>query len=381
VNHLDVTFIETQNFIKSNLPVKLSLDVSMRLKRGLQHFLSIQPQEDKIRALYKLVIVHATKSEVACPTSGLIFLKLFAGNSLETSDQTTLSSKMILESFRKSDYDRKIIDILTTTLLLVSASTKISIKKSTSNKSYIELVDGYSFNCKPLMFIKPTELSRAKVVCIDGFIESVSEIHHLLEHLALTKIPCLLFSRGMSNDVLHTLKVNNDRQSLIALPYVVPFDPENVNVLVDLAVVCGTDVSSSHKGSLISSIQLDDVPFVDKITLSGTSISIKNESTKKRTHDHIKHLNEVLIERPEIDSILSSRLKSLSSSCIDIAIPDDIDFFRLSSQLDEGLRIIRTLSSSAYDPFKTASDFLDSFMKLCKELSLSTFIYSSCQSV
>ena len=151
MNQLDVTFVTTQNFIKSNLPVKLSLDVSMRLKRGLQHFLSIQPQEDKIRALYNLTIVHAAKSEAACPTSGLLFLKLFTGANLDAADHTQLSSKMILESFRKSEYDRKIVDILTTVLSLVTASTKISIKKSTSNMSYVEVIDGYSFSCMPLM--------------------------------------------------------------------------------------------------------------------------------------------------------------------------------------------------------------------------------------
>ena len=59
-------------------------------------------------------------------------------------------------------------------------ATKLSIKKSAIGQTYIDVCEGYNFSIKSLINTPATELKNSKIVCIDGYIESASEIHHLL---------------------------------------------------------------------------------------------------------------------------------------------------------------------------------------------------------
>ena len=112
-------------------------------------------------------------------------------------------------------------------------------------------------------------LRDARIACIDGYVESVSELHLLLEELSEAKVPCFLFVRGMSEDVLHTIKTNNDRKTLMVFPYIVPFDLDSVNTIVDIAVSAGTDVLSNLKSDKIQ-ISLGDANSSAVITLPGS---------------------------------------------------------------------------------------------------------------
>ena len=48
-----------------------------------------------------------------------------------------------------------------------------------------------------------------KFIIIDGYIETVGEIHHLLDQAYKTKVPHVIFCFGMSNEVDHVIKYNN----------------------------------------------------------------------------------------------------------------------------------------------------------------------------
>jgi hypothetical protein len=171
----------------------------------------------------------------------------------------------------------------------------------------------------------------------------------------------------MSDDVLHTIKVNFDRKTVLVYPYCIPFDPENVNTIVDIAVVSGTDVISSTKGQLISSLDPKSLGTIESCTLSSSVISIKNRSTKKRVQDQVLNLKRLLDDRQELEDILTKRIKSLSSSCIDINIPDDINFPSTSSRLDEGIRVIRAILENKFFPEEVAQKYVDAYVALMQD--------------
>src|SRR5574343_71568 len=106
------------------------------------------------------------------------------------------------------------------------------------NEPSIERCSGYSFNVRPAIDVTG-KFKLARIACIDGYIESVSELHYMLEQASETKEPCIMFARGMADDVKHTLKVNFDRASLKVVPIVVPFDLDGINTLNDLSIVTG----------------------------------------------------------------------------------------------------------------------------------------------
>lgn len=349
-----------KNLVKENLRNKISLDCtgkSPKTKRGLQHFLSLHLKDKKSQILYEIVLTHASYCEKSCPGSGLIFLEMFASGSKDVT--TTLKTRRDIDnSLRNSKYSKKITDILLYILNSCEENTKVTIKKSTSHNTFIEETEGYSFQVNHLLKTIYSSFVDARIACIDGYIENVTELHRLLTDLSESKTACLIFCRGMSDDVLHTIKVNNDRQTILVIPFVVPFDVENVNTIVDIAVVSGTDVLSSNKGDLISSLDIKKTGKVERVDVHNNVVSISNTSTRSRVIEHIENLKNTLEERREIEEILSKRLRSLTSSCIDVHLPDDIRFFSDSQQLDEGIRTITSCIKNSYNPLETASYYI-----------------------
>lgn len=339
---------------------------SVRVKRGLQKLLDKKYRDSHAQVIYESILMHALESERTCPDSGLEFLRLICG--LPCLEERKIRSfSDVEELFKRKGFSSRIRNILTQVVDNSTLTTNISIKKSSNCKTYVDINPGYSFILKPLLKGETCVLQKPKVICIDGYVESVSEIHHILSYFSENPSPALIFTRGMNEDVLHTIKVNNDRGTLNIHPFVVPFDLDNVNTIVDIAVVAGTDITSSLKGDLISSIDMKNIGGFDSCAVIGGNLKVKSIVNSKRIQDHIKNLKESILARPDVEDILSKRLKSLSANCIDIAIPDDINYYSDSQQLDEGIRSLTAIFNNTYDPVVTAQFYFDKFHSTFKD--------------
>lgn len=360
-----------QDFVEKNLQINFSLDCreeTRQKKTQIQHFLSILPKRTEDQNLYKILLNYMIQSESACPGSGKLFLEKFCNKSI--SKTTQISTKRDLVSFLKErSYSKDVTSVLLETIEILDIDSKISLKKSNSKNLSIEYINSFTFDLHSLVKVNNLEILKPKVVCIDGYIENISEIHHLLTEISEQKIPLLLFCRGMSDDVLHTIKVNNERKTIQVFPYSVQFDIENVNTLVDLANISCCDVISSVKGDLISSIKFSSLGNVDKANISQSSVSLRAKETE-RLKNHIENLKLTIKDRLEISDILSKRLKSLSSSYLEISIPEGIDFYFKSQELDEGIRIISSFLSNTYTPEKTANFYLSSMTEYLNNLHI-----------
>ena len=225
-------------------------------------------------------------------------------------------------------------------------SGKIFIDASDNKHYVIEIEDGCNFNVE--IFPKFLEKSNnwdkkfVKVVIVDGIIEKVSEIHHILEHGSKNKEPIVIFARGFGEEVLSTLYLNFLRKTLDVFPVTVGFD-ENVNMLNDIAVVCDSDVVSSIKGELISSIDLDNLSTVEKISVSGSTITIINSSANQNINTHIENiLNNA--GNFKNSKIIADRIKGLTSRCVTIYLHGNYqkqqsDYY----ELDRALRSIKSV--------------------------------------
>lgn len=357
------------SFIRKNLEVRTSI-CEGSVKRDLQHFLSLKPN-NSYKFEYENLIKFSLSAEKSCPGCGLIFLKAIAGHCVE--DLTTPRNKSeLVDLLERRGYSSRIRDMLVVALDYSSTSTKLSIRKSSTLSAYLEITEGYSFNASPLFRFQPVEMKEALVLCIDGFVESISEIHHLLEDLSARKKPCIILARGMADDVIHTLKINYDRKTLLIVPFAVPFDVDNVNTLVDIAVVSGNDVISSLKGNLISTIDASKFRNVESCLASDSGLRIKNRGTKASVKDHVNHMKNSIEERPELSEILGKRMRSLSTSCIDFFVPEDINYLSSSQQLDEGIRIISSVLNGSYNPKSTVDAIVESFKRTTADMQIFT---------
>lgn len=208
----------------------------------------------------------------------------------------------------------------------------------------VELVRGYTFDLAPAWPIS-VRLERPRIVCVDGFVESVSELHHLLEEAAEAREPLLLFVRGLADDVKNTLKVNYDRGSLRVVPVIARFDLDGINVLNDVAVSCGADLVSSNRGDLISSVRLAQASRVDEAIVHFNKVAVTNTSSRRAVEAHVAFLRQKRADEKidDVAKLFDTRIKSLSPNHVVVRLPDDKGYVTSAQAIDYALRAVRAL--------------------------------------
>jgi len=243
------------------------------------------------------------------------------------------------QSFRCTDFDLKefinqeidndeIIEIINRTLSVSSINTVIDVKRSNREKTRIELTEGYSFNVSidRSVFFDDKNITKRNANCyvIDGMIESISEIHHLLSQAAESKESYILFLRSMSPEVKNVILMNLKRGTIDLLPICVGFDEKTINILNDISICTGSDLISSLKGDLISSSTRREPNKIKKIEISEKGFVIYSDPDKSKIRNHIKYLrdkSENLLEtETPLRSIFDQRIRSLISEKIQIEI-------------------------------------------------------------
>jgi len=355
---------ELKRFLKENSRILLSLkeeSYKIQTQRSLQHLFCKVFADNHMQKLYMIVLEYAVNCERACPGSGVVLLKKFAEEN-DGDYKPIKFKKDLVDKLESLNLSQKTHALLIEVLAFCDKQTKIKVKKSSSQKTYIELLNNYFFKTKNLLRSKKSLLEKdAKTLVIDGYIENVSELHHILQHFSVHEpsTPFIIFCRGMSDDVLNTISVNNLRGSLNCFPVKVDFDLEGMNMLVDIAVVCDSDVISCAKGDLISSVQIQDLKTIKEFSLVADGVLIKNDVSSKRVEIHVKNLQKKCEETQadDVNDLLYKRVASLTSSCIEISIPDDINYYSLSKELDEGIRLITAVINGDYNLDKTVDLF------------------------
>lgn len=313
----------------------------------LQLLFNLKFQEPLARQIYEVMLNHGLASERVSPGSLSMMLGFVAFPESFTTEVPSYSRaatvddiEAVASSFNEDPLSKS---LCREAVLLAGLRGRIIVEKTSSSVPSVELVNGYTFELKPLILLDLC-FSRPKMVCIDGHIESVSEVHHLLEASADTKDPLVMFVRGASEDVKQTLRTNYDRGSLRVTAISVPFDLEGMNSLVDLSIVCGCDLVSSLKGDLISSIKYTELPTVEQFTSFRDKVFVFSTKTRRAVKGHV----DTLRRRRELQSVddvghlLDKRIRSLTPNHVIVRLPDDREFVKRSQAIDYSLRAIRS---------------------------------------
>lgn len=195
----------------------------------------------------------------------------------------------------------------------------------------------------PAYEIKSTKFLNPRLICIDGFIESITEIHRLLEDAASLKETIILFVRGLSEEVIHTLKVNYDRGTIQVIPVIVRYDLDGVNLLNDVAVTNFSDVISANKGQLINNVDITNFSRVESVDITSAGTLIENQLATTSIDSHIYKLQQKInssINQYEKD-MLTKRIQNLGMNRITIRLKDDSEKKQRSLEIDRALRAIK----------------------------------------
>lgn len=308
------------------------------------------------KKVFELFQYHAHVSESISPGSYEVFLDYllskFKAHEVLPFPLSKKNSLKIIESFSDSDTKSLIFEAL----ILAGLEGKIILSKEFSeHENILEITSGCFFpDIRPAFEIDLTKFFGIKLIPIDGYIESISEIHRVLENAASLKETIILFVRGLSNEVLHTLKVNYDRKSMVAIPVVVKFDLDGANTLNDIAVTSGCDVVSSIKGQLMNSIDINDYPRIQSIDLSSSGVLIENSCKRKDIDFHIKTLQKKILEAENDATVdaLTKRIQCLGTNRVTIKLFNDNKKIEKIVMIDRALKAIKMASTYGVVEYK-----------------------------
>jgi hypothetical protein len=189
-----------------------------------------------------------------------------------------------------------------------------------------------------------------------------------------------LFIRGLSDEVLHTLKVNYDRGSLQVIPVIIKYDLDGANLLNDIAITNHSDVVSSNKGQLVNNIDITSFSRVESVDITDAGILIENQTSRRAIDTHIKRLQEKIINSEnqyEKDS-LQKRIQNLGMHRITIRLRSFQDKQERSLEIDRALRAIKNAHTHGvciyknkfypHAALKAGTFYAKKFLMLTKEL-------------
>jgi len=226
----------------------------------------------------------------------------------------------------KSESQREIVK---TIIENSSVTSPVFLEKTLLKNTYINFENGFNFkvNTDPAMFSLFEKWKRENVECviIDGMVESVSEIHHLLEKASSEKKPYILFVRHLAEEVRKTIHLNLQRGTIDLIPIEVGLDEKSVNILSDIALCCNSEVISAYKGDLISTSTMKDFPKVKKVTLNRTGLNIINDVNKQKLSNHLNYLKKKKdhSNEPAVKEIYDERIKALVSGKVILKVGVD----------------------------------------------------------
>lgn len=308
---------------------------------------------------------------------------LSALNKHKVDSEVLAFDKTNIQKLLMSFVDTTTAEILKDCLELTGLHGKIVLSSHPVNgeTSIMELDNSCFFPEVASAFeIKSTKFLNPKVICIDGYVESVAELHRVLEDAAASKDTIILFVRGLSDEVRHTLKINYDRGSLQIIPVVVQYDLDGANLLNDIATTNCSDVVSSFKGQLINNIDITNFSRVDSIDITSTGVLIENKAAENTINSHVRFLQEKIIksENQYEKEALTKRIQNLGMNRITIRLCEEKDKLQKSLEIDRALRAIKNSSSHGvckldeklypYSALKAGEFYAEKFLKSVQDL-------------
>ena len=314
------------------------------------NYLNKNNGDHRFQELKSLIRNEFDECEKTYPFLGDLFVKSFFKDFNEKNFEYFLFNKSMCKDFRESltyESNKKLVDF---------------IFQNTSLENLVEVnqtkLDNIVFEKKEDVFFKfdyDTDFLGSKnthtmmnyrFVVIDGYIESVSEIHHLLFKASETKEPYVLFCFGISEEVKRTIIKNNSMGRTEVFPVSISFNEGTINILSDLAVVHKSGVVSASLGQTISQEVSKELPAGKKITLNRSGVVIDPVCTHKDIMSHKLYLQDKLNNQTheETKSLIQDRIRNINSKTIKIYIPDYLfknnTFIR---ELDYVLRFIKNI--------------------------------------
>ena len=286
---------------------------------------------------------------------GEAFLNLFFDKEILDNKKVSLFLENTVEEFLETARDENAKNIFRWIVENSSTERVIELEKSYNDWITCKKEDNIFFNidydCSFLGTKNALEMKNYRFAIIDGYIESVSEIHHMLHFAAQNKEPHVIFCFGMSDEVKRVIIQNNAKRITQIFPVSMSISEDTINILNDIAILHRSDIISSMKGQTISQEMRKELKIGNSITFNRSGFSINPVALKEEIKRHIKYLEKRIEESPPDANteIIKTRIKNMNSKSLKIYLPEEIkNDVKFNREIDYLLRMIKTSKNPYY---------------------------------
>lgn len=231
-----------------------------------------------------------------------------------------------------------------------AGASRYVVEKTPARHDCVEFVDSFEFKHGSKPIEGTVVMDKARVLVADGYVESVAEIHGILDRCGRDGERLLICARGFSDDVQHTLAVNRARGTLAAYGLTFAFDADDANTLVDIATIVGGDVVSSLKGQVFNTIDVNTLARVPYARLRGQTLDFRGEGSHARVQQVLASVQEkVAAAEEQVKPILEKRVRRLTGACMIVRLKDGFDHLSRVEAWDTALRALRSATRGVAD--------------------------------
>ena len=348
---------------------KLSTDSSSCLYEGnkiindyVLNYLNITTENPSHKEVKKIIRREFDVCENLYPYLGDIFINMFFDN-FESKTKVPFKFKKSKErEFLSSIKDQRVKEIAKLFFNNLSMEYCINVQKDKIDQIIIEkknnLIFDIDYDYDYYKQNASVSFGEYNFIIIDGIIDSIGEIHHLLQKAFEDKEPYVIFCFGIHPEVKQTIMKNNSLGNTKVYPIDITVNEPSLNILNDIAVVCNDEVISAHKGQTISQSIRKKLKKGNGIKIEKNRILIKPVCTEANLISHRKFLfSRIQGDNNSTNiSYLKKRYQRMNTKEIKIHIPEqlylDNDFlrefdylFRFLSQIDKKMVKFKNLNN------------------------------------
>jgi len=305
------------------------------------------------KKIKKLIINEYDRCEKIYPFLGELFIKYYhEGFDRNTYKGQMLNKRMINDLIKSLKYD---INKNISRLIFEKFSMEyfVSIKNTNGSNAIIEKDNQNIFYADyDYDFFVNIEgaINNYRYLVVDGVIDTVGEIHHLLYKSSEDNDHYVVFCRGCHPEVKNTILKNNSLGNTRVYLVCFEINEMNINVLNDIAVIHDTsDIISSQKGQTISQETRKNLKLGKSIEFQKGGIKIKPVCEELKLIEHRNFIEKRISEssNEKNKEVLLHRYKNLQNKKLNIYIPNvEKNNIGLLKELNYILRLMTNVQKS-----------------------------------
>ena len=325
-NFLSKTLVDFKKFKNSNNCIYTKNN--SLIKDPVANYLNVFSENQHDRQLKFWLGKEYNKLETIYPKLGSIFTEYYFDNNIDLKGEDYYFHKDNRKVFIDSLSQQPVKDI--SNFIFENSSLEYNVAIESTFNSEVTAVKSKNINFRikydsDFLGKKSKHVIRNfRFIIIDGMIESIGEIYHVLYKAAETKEPYVIFCFGISDEVKDVILQNNSKGITEIMPLCFKFEEATINVLNDLAILMNENIVTAKLGQTISQEVRKNLPIGKRIELDRHGFVLTPQINEESVNKHRLFLeNRVKNTSNEKNKdLLIARVKRMSSKTLTLYIPD-----------------------------------------------------------